>query len=367
MNTARKTAIVIVLAAAIAVVAVEGRRGAPASTEKSGPSGLPRLVDLGAETCTACKMMAPILDELREECAGKLDVEFINVHENEQAAEHYDVYIIPLQVFLDGSGKELWRHEGFLSKADIVAKWREFGVDLEASEEGFLSRLFGGLSRAVEGAPAIALLTALVWGALSVLLSPCHLASIPLIVAFIDQQGQTSRRRACLVATLFAVGILVTIAVIGVATRLAGTQLGKVGPVGNYVAATVFFLAGLCLLDVVPVPWGPGHVKTEGRGLLAAFLLGLVSGVALGPCTFAYMAPVLGVVMLPGTSHLYAALLLGVYGVGHCAVIVVAGTSTGLVQRYLTWGETSGGTTVLKRVCGVLVLVGGLYMVYLAR
>ena len=104
------------------------------------------------------------------------------------------------------------------------------------------------------------------------------------------------------------------------------------------------------------------------KGLLAAFILGLVFGIALGPCTFAYMAPMLGVTFkLAATSMVYGIVLLLAYGVGHCSVIVLAGTSTELVQRYLNWNEKSKGTVILKKVCGVLVLVGGLYLIYAAR
>ncbi len=228
--------------------------------------------------------------------------------------------------------------------------------------------LFGKLTHAVEGTPLIAVGASLVWGVLSVLLSPCHLASIPLIVGFIDQQGRISARRALLISTLFAVGILITIAAIGAITGAAGRLLGDVGPYGNYGVAVIFFAMGLHLLDVIPMPWsGPGQVGMKRRGLLAAFILGLVFGIALGPCTFAFMAPMLGVTFkLAGAHLLYGVLLLTCYGVGHCSVIVVAGTSTGLVQRYLDWNERSKGAVLLKRICGVLVLLGGVYLIYIA-
>jgi len=87
----------------------------------------------------------------------------------------------------------------------------------------------------------------------------------------------------------------------------------------------------------------------------------------LGPCTFAYMAPMLGVTFkLASTNLLYGVLLLLIYGIGHCSVIVFAGTCTELVQRYMNWNEKSKGTVIIKRVCGVLVLLGGIYLIYLA-
>ena len=93
----------------------------------------------------------------------------------------------------------------------------------------WVQSLFAALSHAIEGAPFVAITAALVWGILSILLSPCHLASIPLVVGFIDEQGAIMTKRAFWIALLFSVGILITIAMIGVATALAGRMLGDVG------------------------------------------------------------------------------------------------------------------------------------------
>jgi cytochrome c-type biogenesis protein len=228
--------------------------------------------------------------------------------------------------------------------------------------------LFTSLGRAVEGAPVLALGASALWGVLSIVLSPCHLASLPLIVGFISGQGRVSTVRAAALATLFAVGILVTIATIGVITAGAGQMRGDVGRWGNYGVAALFFLVGLHLVGVIPMPWsGPGHVNLQRKGPLAAFLLGLVFGIALGPCTFAYLAPMLGVTFkLAKTAPVYGASLLLAYGVGHCSVIVLAGTFTEVVQRYLDWNEASKGVTVVKTVCGLLVMLGGLWLIYTA-
>jgi len=231
-----------------------------------------------------------------------------------------------------------------------------------------MEQLFAALTRAVEGTPAIALGAAFLWGILSILLSPCHLASIPLIVGFIDEQGRISARRAFLISMLFAVGILITIGSIGAITAAAGRMMGDVGRYGNYFVAAIFLVVGLHLLGVIPMPWsGPAQPGMKRKGPLAAFILGLVFGIALGPCTFAYMAPMLGVTFkLAATDLGYGILLLVVYGVGHCSVIVVAGTSTELVQRYLNWNEQSRGAVILKKICGVLVLLAGVYLIYVA-
>ena len=96
-------------------------------------------------------------------------------------------------------------------------------------------------------------------------------------------------------------------------------------------------------------------------------LLGLVFGVALGPCTFAFMAPVLAVTLRTGAAEpVYAGALLLSYGVGHCGVIVAAGTSAQWVQRYLDWNSDGGAAGILRKLCGGLVIVGGLWLIYIA-
>jgi thioredoxin 1 len=102
---------------------------APSATIEQAKA-LPRLVDLGADKCIPCKMMAPLLVELRSEYEGTLKVEFIDVWKNPDEAPKYGIKLIPTQIFFDASGKELFRHEGFYSKEDILAKWKEFGVEL---------------------------------------------------------------------------------------------------------------------------------------------------------------------------------------------------------------------------------------------
>ncbi len=232
-----------------------------------------------------------------------------------------------------------------------------------------MEKLFTSLTRAVEATPAIAIAASFVWGILSVVLSPCHLSSIPLIVGFIGTQSPTSTKRTFAISAFFATGILITIAAVGAVTAAAGRMMGDVGRYGNYFVAGIFFLVGLYLLDVISLPWsGLGQIGMKRKGLSAALLLGLIFGVAIGPCTFAYMAPMLAVTFrVASTALLYGIVLLIAYGVGHCSVIVLAGTSTGLVQRYLNWNEKSKGAIISKRICGSLVLLAGLYLIYIAH
>ena len=111
----------------------EGQVNQLSSTgEKNGrvEKPIPLLLDLGATKCIPCKMMAPILEELREEYRGRFEVVFIDIWENKEAISRYNVRVIPTQIFFNAGGKELFRHQGFYSKEQIIAKWKEFGINL---------------------------------------------------------------------------------------------------------------------------------------------------------------------------------------------------------------------------------------------
>jgi len=132
-----KTTLTLLAAALMAAVTtVAAAEATPvvatsASTNAPAKAKLPRLVDLGADKCIPCKKMAPILEELKKDYAGRLDVEFIDVWKKPDAAKPYKVRLIPTQIFFGADDKELFRHEGFFSREDILAKWKELGVNLD--------------------------------------------------------------------------------------------------------------------------------------------------------------------------------------------------------------------------------------------
>jgi len=227
--------------------------------------------------------------------------------------------------------------------------------------------IFEWLNTLIQSSYLFALGASLIWGVLSILLSPCHLASIPLIVGFIGEQGRMTTKKAFWLSTSFSVGILITIGVIGLITGLMGRMLGDVGVYGNYFVALIFFVIGLHLLEIIEIPFigKTNQPVFQKKGILAAFILGLIFGVALGPCTFAYMAPMLGIVFtVSATQFLFAFLLLLFYGIGHCSVIIFAGTFTEVIQRYLNWNKNSNGMLIVKKICGLLVILGGIYLIW---
>ncbi len=100
-------------------------------TSPTAVSALPRLVDFGAGKCASCKMMTPVLEDMKKTYAGKLEVQFIDVWENPDLGKTSGIDMIPTQIFYDATGKERFRHMGFFSKEDIIAKWGELGVELK--------------------------------------------------------------------------------------------------------------------------------------------------------------------------------------------------------------------------------------------
>lgn len=122
----------VVAAAIVAVLVLKPRPvAAPASATEAGTSGRPKLLDLGATTCVPCKAMVPVLASLEADYAGALDVEFIDLWKDREAGERWHVAVMPTQVFLAADGRELYRHEGFISRDAILAQWAKLGVELQ--------------------------------------------------------------------------------------------------------------------------------------------------------------------------------------------------------------------------------------------
>ena len=232
-----------------------------------------------------------------------------------------------------------------------------------------MGEILTAFGRSFEASAALALPAAFLWGVLSVALSPCHLSSIPLVVAYMSGGAELpSGRRAVVLSGSFAVGILASIALVGAVTVAAGRMAGDVGRIGSYLLAAVFFAVGLNLVGILPLPtWSAGPSSPRRRGAGGALLLGLVFGAALGPCTFAFMAPLLGLAFRAGAEQAaYGVLLVAMYGLGHSLAIVAAGASAQNVQRWLSWKAGARAVALVRAGAGVAVVAGGLYYIYTA-
>ena len=224
------------------------------------------------------------------------------------------------------------------------------------------------LSHALYGSLPLALGASFLWGLMSMVLSPCHLVSVPLVMGYL-QQGETvtHRKRATLLAMLFALGMIVSIALIGLVTSMMGRIAGDIGSTGSIILALVLVYVGVSISGLVTLPL-PGVSSGLGfgrRGPMGALLIGLVLGAALGPCTFAFMAPVLALMFSMGAERLAEAVALGAFfAVGHGLVVVFAGAFSDRVQRLVSWSGRSRAARWSRRICGLLVVLGGLYLLY---
>jgi cytochrome c-type biogenesis protein len=210
----------------------------------------------------------------------------------------------------------------------------------------------------------LAALGCFLWGVVSVLFSPCHLASIPLIVGYVAGQDRlVEGRQAALYAGLFTTGLFLTIAAIGVICALLGRMLGDVGPYWTIAVGLILLWVAMDMLGVAKCSMGGslmGRFKLRGMG--GAFVLGLAYGVLSGSCTFGFIAPILAVITVQ-EKVMTGILLIILFGLGHCIPIVIAGSSTALVRRLMANASWQRGGTAFRRLAGILIGIMGIYFI----
>jgi len=211
---------------------------------------------------------------------------------------------------------------------------------------------------------ALAAVGCFLWGMVSVLFSPCHLASIPLIVGYVAGQDKlVEGRHAALYAGLFTTGLFLTIAAIGAICALLGRMLGDVGPYWAIVVGLILLWVGMDMLGVAKCSMGGSLMgRFRLRGMAGAFVLGLAYGVLSGSCTFGFIAPILAVITVQ-EKVMTGILLIVLFGLGHCIPIVIAGSSTALVRRIMANASWQRGGTVFRRLAGALIGLMGVYFV----
>lgn len=227
-----------------------------------------------------------------------------------------------------------------------------------------LDQLFLAINSWMTGSLVIAAVGCFLWGIVSVLFSPCHLASIPLIVGYVAGQGKIMQgREAARYAVAFSAGLFVTIAAIGVICTLLGRMLGDVGSYWTILVGAILLWVALDMLGVAKCSISSGMLgRLKVKGLAGALLLGLAYGVLSGSCTFGFIAPILAIITIQ-EKILTGVILIVLFAVGHCLPIVVAGSSTALVQRWLDNGAMRHGGVWFRKSAGVLIALLGLYFI----
>jgi cytochrome c-type biogenesis protein len=205
------------------------------------------------------------------------------------------------------------------------------------------------------------------FGGIVTSIGPCNVAMIPLIIGYVGGSYQLPRKKAFGISLVFAVGLAVTFMLLGVVAALVGGLLGGGTRIWYYLVAIVCFVIGLQMIGVfhlsLPTWFGGAREKVRAKGLLGAFLLGLISGLVASQCATPVLAAILTYVMGQKASLVYGAVLLFIYSLGRGVPIVLAGTFTGVLKNLQTVGKWSGA---LEKVSGVIILFVGLYFLWIA-
>jgi len=227
-----------------------------------------------------------------------------------------------------------------------------------------LDQLFLAVNQWMSGGVLVAAAGCLIWGMISVLLSPCHMASIPLIVGYVaGQEKILEMKGAARYAIAFTVGLFITIAALGVVCSLLGRMMGEVSPYWTLLVGAILLWVALDMLGVKACSMSSGPIsRLRVRGIRGAFILGLAYGVLSGSCTFGFIAPILAVITIQqkiATGLLYITL----FGVGHCIPIAIAGSSAALVRKLLTNNTFQRGGMWFRKAAGLLVACLAIYFI----
>ncbi len=227
-----------------------------------------------------------------------------------------------------------------------------------------LETLFLTVNEWIAGGTAVAAIGCFVWGVISVLFSPCHLASIPLIVAYVGGQQRTLKpRQAGFYAAAFTLGLFITIALIGIVCAMLGRMLGDVGNWWQILIGLVLVWVALGMLGVEKCAIsGSLLYRLNLRGLFGAFALGLAYGVLSGSCTFGFIAPILAIITVQQKMAV-GILFIILFAIGHCLPIVVAGSSTAAVRRLMensTWQDAGNW---FRKIAGMVICLLGIYFI----
>ncbi len=227
-----------------------------------------------------------------------------------------------------------------------------------------METLLNHLSQSLSGNPLLAYLGVFIGGIISSS-SPCVLATIPLVIGYVGGYSGGDRRKAMLYSLTFVLGLSITFTILGAIASFIGGLFGVTGRTWYFVVGGIAIAIGLQLIGLyewnIPVP---GHLQPKQKGILGAFVLGLIFGIVSSPCA----TPVLVLILTFAASKgeiLYGTSLLFVYAIAHCALIFLAGTAAGFAESFIKSKGISSVTSYGKKIGGSIVILVGLYMVYL--
>ena len=227
-----------------------------------------------------------------------------------------------------------------------------------------MDQFFITINQWMTGGMALAMAGSFLWGMVSVLFSPCHLASIPLIVAYVGgQQTAVQPRKAVWYAGAFSLGLFITIALVGIVCALLGRMLGDVGSWWQVIVGLVLIWVALGMLGVQACSMsGSLLYRLNFRGIFGAFGLGLGYGILSGSCTFGFIAPIMAIVTVQ-QKILAGSMMMILFALGHCLPIVVAGSSTAMVRKLTESNAWQGAGLWFRRCAGLVIALLGVYFI----
>lgn len=304
--------------------------------------------------------MKPVLEELKRELKGKAEIVDVDIDQHSAFARKTKIASIPTQVFFDSSGNEVYRHIGFYPKEEILAKLKEVESGKLSVQKTLLSRVESSLKRG----SWFALILVFLLGVLTAS-NPCVLATIPLLIGFIGGYKEASGlKRAFFFSLFFVLGLAVTFMALGIIAAFTGSVIGAVGSFWTYIVAGVCIVMGLSLLSIIEfnIPL-PQKMRPKHRGIIGAFLFGLLFGVISTPCAVPIIAVLLVLIAAKG-SIIYGALMLLAYSLGHSVLILVAGTSMGAAKALIESKGLTRATGILRTIAAILIIGVGFYFLF---
>ncbi len=226
-----------------------------------------------------------------------------------------------------------------------------------------MDAVFLAINSWMSGGLALAAVGCFAWGVVSVLFSPCHMASIPLIIGYVGgQKSIMEGKQAVPYAILFTLGLFITIAIVGVVCLFLGRMLGDVGPYWTLLLGGILVWVALDMLGVAKCNMPNTLGKFQLDGLTGAFVLGLAYGILSGSCTFGFIAPILAIITVQ-EKIATGLLLLTLFAVGHCTPILIAGSSAATVKKMLENSSFQQSGTWFRKGAGMVIGILGIYFI----
>ncbi len=191
--------------------------------------------------------------------------------------------------------------------------------------------------------------------------SPCVLAAIPLIIGYVGGYSEGSKNKAALFSLVFVIGLSITFTLLGAAASVMGQFLGFMGRWLYLGLAVIAIFMGLQLMGIISIPLPFQKTRAvKTKGLLGAFLLGMLTSTVSSPCATPVLAVILAYVSTQG-DLVYGGSLLFVYALGHCALIFIAGLSVGLTENIISSTGAKNFSLYAKKLSGAILFLVGVY------